>query len=70
MVDFILGFLLIWVLVALAFGLSYMVWDVMKDDLREFLINSQTRRRVGIFLKITAIVSLVIIFAIKILIGR
>ena len=62
MIDFIVGFILIWILVGL-FGVIF--WILYDAFLEEFLYDSENRKRLIIFLKITAIITLVIIFTIK-----
>lgn len=63
MLDFILGFILIWIIVAL---FAFMGWIIYDGILRDILSNPEDKKRMVVFLKLTAIATLLIIFAIKI----
>jgi hypothetical protein len=62
-VDFILGFLLIWMFVMLFGILMWVVYDIFCNEILE---NVENKKRLTIFLKITISVSLVIVFIIKV----
>ena len=63
MLDFILGFILIWIMVAVV---GFMMFTFYNCFLEEFLEEPVNRKRAVVFLEVTVIITLMIIFAIKI----
>ncbi|MCC7574941.1 hypothetical protein KO361_05090 [Candidatus Woesearchaeota archaeon] len=63
MIDFIVGFILIWILVGL-FGVIF--WILYDAFLEEFLYDSENRKKLIIFFKVTGIITLLIVIAFEI----